>query len=56
MHYYKEPNSLYATTDSGVEEVEMTIEEITHICEAYEARIYNEALEAAEHRMLAMFD
>ena len=56
MHYYKEPNSLYATTDSGVEEVELTIEEIAHICEAYEARVYHEALEAAEHRMLAMHD
>lgn len=56
MHYYKEPNSLYATTDSGVEEVELTIEEITHICEAYEARVYHEELEAAEHRMLAMLD
>ena len=56
MYHYKEPTSLYVTTDSGVEEVEMTIEEITHICEAYEARVYHEALEAAEHRMLAMLD
>jgi DNA-binding PadR family transcriptional regulator len=56
MHYYKEPNSLYAVTDSGVEEVELTLEEIAHICEAYEARVYHEALEAAEHKMLAMFD
>lgn len=44
MHYYQEPNSLYAVTDSGVEEIEMTAEEIQQICEAYADRQYMEAL------------
>ena len=47
MHYYKEPNSLYATTDSGVEEIEMTQAEIAEICAAYADRQYHEELEAA---------
>lgn len=35
MHYYQEPNSLYAVTDSGVEEVELTLGEILDLIAAY---------------------
>ena len=44
MHYYKEPNSLYAYTDSGVEEITLTLAEIADICEAYEAAQFDDAL------------
>ena len=44
MHYYMEPTSLYAVTDSGVEEIEMTVDEIQAICEAYADRQYMETL------------
>lgn len=35
MHYYNEPNSLYAVTDSYAEEVDLTLDEILDLIAAY---------------------
>ena len=42
MIYYREPDSLFAYTDSYAEELQLTVAEIVKICEDYQDRLYSD--------------
>ena len=52
MHYYTLPNTPYvANATDGVEEIEMTLEQIEQICQDWELKQYNIELEREFHGM-----